>query len=197
MRYPLPRSFYEQPTLEVAQALLGQEILRILPGGERLSGIIVETEAYLGAQDPASHAYRGKTLRNAVMFGAGGHAYVYFSYGMHMMLNLVTGPEGVGEAVLIRGLEPIEGVEKMRLLRSGISSTLQLTNGPGKLAQALSLTRKEDNDVDVTSALGYLQVLPRNCPQFKIVSGARIGISRAKDLPWRYYVEGNPYVSKR
>ena len=141
---PFPREFYLQDTLTVAQALLGQLVWRRLPSGEVLSGIIVETEGYL-TDDPACHAYRGQTPRNRTMFGPPGHAYVYFTYGLHMMLNLVCAPEGIAEAVLIRAIEPVEGVETMRLNRGGIESVLQLTNGPGKLAQALALTRQGDN----------------------------------------------------
>jgi DNA-3-methyladenine glycosylase len=193
----LPRSFYMQTTQEVARALLGKEIRRTLPSGEILAGIIVETEAYLGSEDPASHAFRGKTPRNAVMFGEGGHAYIYFTYGMHMMLNLVTGPEGVAQAVLIRALEPTDGISLMRGLRKDIESQMQLTNGPGKLAQALYLTRQADDGVDVTSASSYLQVIEGLIPVTDIVSSTRIGISRAKEFIWRYYIKGNPYVSKK
>ena len=146
---PFPREFYLQDTLTVAQALLGQLVWRRLPSGEALSGIIVETEGYL-TDDPACHAYRGQTPRNRTMFGPPGHAYVYFTYGLHMMLNLVCAPEGIAEAVLIRAIEPMEGVETMRVNRGGIESVLQLTNGPGKLAQALALTRQRRQWADVT-----------------------------------------------
>ena len=122
MRQPLPRSFYAQDTCSVAQQLLGQRVQRRLADGEILAGLIVETEAYLTG-DPASHAFRGETPRNRTMFGPPGHAYVYFSYGLHMMLNVVCGPAGLGEAVLIRALEPQEGIETMRRLRGGIRWT--------------------------------------------------------------------------
>ena len=193
---PLGRDFYLQDTRLAAQKLLGQIVQRRLSTGEVLAGIIVETEAYL-TDDPACHAYRGRTPRNATMFGPPGHAYVYFTYGLHMMLNLVCAPEGTAEAVLIRALEPTEGVDTMRENRGGLGETRQLTNGPGKLAQALALTRLSHNGVDVTDPGGELQVLPNEYPPFEMVETTRIGISQGVDLPWRYYVRGNPYVSRR
>ncbi len=193
---PFPREFYEQDTRAVAQSLLGQIVMRRLPTGETLSGIIVETEAYL-RDDPACHAYRGQTPRNSAMFGPPGHAYVYFTYGLHMMLNLVCAPEGIAEAVLIRALEPVEGIEIMRQNRGGMAETRQLTNGPGKLAQALALTRLSHNNADVTDPAGALLVLPHNYPPFERVTTTRIGITQGVDLPWRYYVAGNPFVSRK
>ena len=193
---PFPREFYLQDTLTVAQALLGQLVWRRLPSGEVLSGVIVETEGYL-TDDPACHAYRGPTPRNRTMFGPPGHAYVYFTYGLHMMLNLVCAPDGVAEAVLIRAIEPVEGVDTMRLHRGGIESVLQLTNGPGKLAQALALTRQGDNGRDVTDPRSDLQILPHAHPAFAVVSTTRIGISQGVDSPWRYYVQGSKWVSRR
>jgi DNA-3-methyladenine glycosylase len=196
----LPREFYLQNTLTVAQRLLGQMVRRRMPSGELLAGIIVETEAYL-ADDPACHAFRGQTPRNRTMFGPPGHAYVYFTYGMHMMLNLVCAPEGIGEAVLIRAIEPVEGVEIMRRNRHGIESTRQLTNGPGKLAQALALTRQEEDGVDVTAPDSPLQVCAQPVQEREqereVVATTRIGISRGIDSPWRYYIRGNPFVSRR
>ena len=195
MSLPLPRAFYLQDTLVAAQALLGQKVVRRLPGGQMLGGIIVETEAYRTG-DPACHAYRGKTARNQTMFGPPGHAYVYFTYGLHMMLNLVCGEEGLAEAVLIRALEPTEGLEEMRANRGGILADRQLTNGPGKLAQALGLTRSEHDGIDVTDPAGSLQILPRVLPPFEIVAATRIGISQGVDLPWRFYIKDNPSVSR-
>jgi len=193
---PLPREFYGQDTRAAAQKLLGQLVLRRLPTGETLSGIIVETEAYL-TDDPACHAYRGQTPRNSAMFGPPGHAYVYFTYGLHMMLNLVCAPQGVAEAVLIRALEPVEGVELMRLNRGGMAETRQLTNGPGKLAQALALTRLSHNEADVTDPAGELMILPNDSSPFATVTTTRIGITQGVDLPWRYYVAGNAFVSRK
>ncbi len=193
---PLTRDFYLQDTRQAAQKLLGLIVQRRLPTGETLSGIIVETEAYL-TDDPACHAYRGRTPRNAAMFGPPGHAYVYFTYGLHMMLNFVCAPEGTAEAVLIRALEPTEGIDAMRENRGSALETKQLTNGPGKLSQALALTHLSHNGVDITDSDGELQVLPNDFAPFELVSTTRIGITRGVDLPWRYYVRGNPYVSRR
>jgi len=193
---PLPREFYLRDTLQAARSLLGKVVERRLPSGEVLAGIIVETEAYLTG-DPACHAYRGKTARNAAMFGPPGHAYVYFTYGLHMMLNLVCAPEGVAEAVLIRALEPTQGIETMRALRGGIAETRQIANGPGKLAQALALTRLAHNELDVTDPAGELQVVPGGDTPFETVTRTRIGISQGMDLPWRFYIAGNANVSRR
>lgn len=193
---PLPREFYEQDTLVVAQKLLGQKVVRRLTTGESLSGVIVETEGYLTG-DPASHAFRGETPRNRAMFGPPGHAYVYLSYGFHRMLNVVCGPPGVGEAVLIRAIEPISGIDAMRRHRSGIEKARLLTNGPGKLAQALGLTRAGDDGKDVTDPESDLVIAAHSFGPFEVVSTTRIGISQGIDSPWRYYVRGNPYVSRR
>ena len=182
--------------MEVAQELLGKLVVRILPDGERLTGIIVETEAYVTG-DPASHAFRGQTPRNAAMFKEGGHAYIYISYGIHAMLNLVTMPAGIGEAVLIRALEPVDGIDRMRELRGGIEGKYTLTNGPGKLGQALALTVKNENGLDITSRLSPLSVCPHDGQTFEIVTSTRIGLSVGVDQPWRFYIKGNRYVSKR
>ena len=193
---PLQTEFYLQDTRVAAQKLLGQLVVRTLPTGEVLSGTIVETEAYLTG-DPACHAYRGQTPRNSTMFGPPGHAYVYFTYGLHMMLNLVCAPEGVAEAVLIRALEPVQGVDTMRLNRGNLESTRQLTNGPGKLAQALALTRLTHNGLDVTVPGSEIVVLPQTVPAFERVETTRIGLTQGTDLPWRYYIRGNEYVSRK
>ncbi len=193
---PLPTEFYLQDTRDAAQKLLGQLLVRTLPTGEVLSGVIVETEAYL-TDDPACHAYRGQTPRNAAMFGPPGHAYVYFTYGLHMMLNLVCAPEGTAEAVLIRALEPVGGIDAMRLNRGNFPETRQLANGPGKLAQALALTRLAHNGLDITHLGSELYVLPQEAPAFETVATTRIGISQGVDLPWRYYIRGNAYVSRK
>ena len=193
---PLPAEFYLQDTRDAAQKLLGQLLVRTLPAGEVLSGVIVETEAYL-SDDPACHAYRGRTPRNAAMFGPPGHAYVYFTYGLHMMLNVVCAPEGTAEAVLIRALEPVDGIDTMRWNRGNPPETRQLTNGPGKLAQALALTRQAHNNLDITHPGGELYIMPQEVPAFETVAATRIGISQGADLPWRYYLRGNAYVSRK
>src|SRR5712691_12608784 len=138
----LSRSFYRRPAVEVAPDLLGSVLVRVLPDGLRLAGRIVETEAYEPG-DPASHAFRGKTQRNAVMFGPPGHLYVYFTYGNHWMMNTVTRSRGEGSAVLLRATEPIEGVDAMARHR-GRDSIRDLCSGPGKLAQALAVDRRHD-----------------------------------------------------
>jgi DNA-3-methyladenine glycosylase len=196
----LPRAFYAQPTVRVARALLGKLLVHDAREG-RTVGRIVETEAYLGRRDPASHAFHGRSARNASMFGPPGHAYVYFIYGMHHCFNVVTRPEGVGEAVLVRALEPIEGVELMRARRGIRRSDRELCNGPGKLVQAMGMSRADDGADLVSGALGiYAPVLDRRDGRLsarEIATSARIGITRSADLPLRYYVRGNAYVSKR
>ncbi|MHA1594095.1 MAG: DNA-3-methyladenine glycosylase [Candidatus Baldrarchaeia archaeon] len=191
----LPRSFYNRDTLVVARELLGMYLVRELPTGERMVGKIVETEAYKGFQDPASHAYRGKTPRNAVMFGPPGRAYVYFIYGKNYCLNIVTEPEGVPAAVLIRALEPINGVNVMMRYRK-VRRLVDLTNGPGKLTEAMNITR-ELNGVDMTRRGPLYVVKPERKESFEIGRSGRIGVRAAKDWPWRFFIKGNPYVSKK
>jgi DNA-3-methyladenine glycosylase len=188
---PLSRAFYQRPVTRVARSLLGRLLIHDTAEG-RLAGRIVEVEAYRGADDPASHAYRGPTRRNAVMFGAAGHAYVYFTYGMHHCLNLVTGPSGVANAVLIRALDPVAGLEVMRQHR-GVLARERLARGPGCVAQALGLDRCHDG-LDVTgSPLWVSDVAARR--EGRIEVGSRIGIRVATERPWRFFVSGNPCVS--
>lgn len=175
---------------EVAQRLLGCELIRELDS-ETIRVRIVETEAY-DQTDVASHSYKGRTPRTDVMFGSAGYLYVYFTYGMHYCCNVVVGEEGYGAAVLIRAVEPVEGVDviEMRCHKSGV----QTTNGPAKLCQALGID-KALNGHDLRS--GELQLVPRPAlDDFAITQTTRIGISQAKDVPWRFYITGNPYVSK-
>lgn len=182
---------------EAAQYLLGCDIVRTLPDGERLRMKIVETEAY-HQDDPASHTFRGKTDRNRAMFGPAGHAYVYFTYGMHWCFNVTAGKEGYGAGILIRAGEPLEGIDRMRENRRAKGqATLpdrQLSNGPAKLAQALGIT-KELYGHNLTQP--PLQVFEALTQDFAIRKTTRIGISQAVDAVARYYIVDNPFVSRR
>ncbi len=192
----LPRAFYERDTLTVARALLGQRLVRVVEG-ERLSGRIVEVEAYLGEDDQASHARIGPTRRNAPMYGPPGHAYVYFIYGMHWMFNIVTEPAGIPAAVLVRAIEPEEGIEVMRQRRRGRPDR-ELTNGPARLCQALAIDGSL-NGVDLCDGrLLFVEAAP-SVPDAQVARGPRVGVRgdrRALTAPWRFWVRGNPYVSK-
>ena len=176
--------------MAAAQRLLGCILVRELDG-QRLEARIVETEAY-HQSDAASHSYKGRTPRTDIMFGPAGFVYVYFTYGMHYCMNVVTGPEGEGSAVLIRALQPLTGqavMEKRRRM-GGVTAT----NGPAKLCQALGIDRSM-NGHDLRKPPFMLRVQPP-VPAADIVQTTRIGISRAKDQPWRFYIAGNPYVSR-
>ena len=186
------RSFYERDARQVAPDLLNK--IFIAPGG--VSGRIVEVEAYLGADDPAAHSFRGQTRRNATMFGAPGHMYVYFTYGMHWCANAVCGDVGVGEGVLIRALEPLTGLDQMRVLRPRASRDQALCNGPAKLAQALGITGKDDGADLVAGDQGFRIMHDLMRPPIPPGVSNRIGISKAVDMPWRWFVPGNPNVSR-
>ena len=182
----LPSKFYNRPTLTVARELLGARLVRILDG-VKLVGLISETEAYFGFDDLASHAKAGRTIRTAPMFGPPGHAYVYFTYGNHWMLNAVTEKEGFPAAVLIRAIQPIEGIEVMLERRQGRD-----TLGPGKLTQALGITKSENN-VNLTEANSSLwieagQVIPNK----SVTIGPRVGLNKTPEpwlsKPWRFLV---------
>jgi DNA-3-methyladenine glycosylase len=197
---PVPRVFYEQATLDVARGLIGKTLAHRTARG-LTAGIVVEVEAYVGAMDPASHAYRGLTPRNRTMFGAAGRAYVYLSYGMHCCINIVTEREGEAAAVLLRALAPTYGIELMRERRGLRISDRDLCRGPGRLCQALDITREQDGaDLTVgpvTDGADGLWVAETVdwAMDAPIATSPRIGISRAVDWPWRYYVAGNRYVS--
>jgi len=187
------RNFYQGNTVEISKELLGKYLLRFV-NGSVAGGMIVETEAYYGPDDPASHAYRGKTARNELMFGEGGYAYIYFIYGNHYLLNIVTGTVGVAGAVLIRGIEPTFGKVVMQENRC-VCRKAGLTNGPGKLTQALGITGAL-NGADITSS--EIVIVEKTRPvklQFPIKTSSRIGISRGNDLKLRYYLAGHPGVS--
>lgn len=187
----LTRPFYARDTRVVAEELLGHYLVHIT--GEGLAaGKIVETEAYL-QDDPACHAARGPTRRNRVMFGPPGHAYIYFIYGMYYCFNAVTREEGVGEAVLIRALEPVAGIPLMQA-RRGKKSLYDLCSGPGKLVQALGITG-EQNGRDLTA--GTLVICRGERDGLKVVRTTRIGIKDGADLPLRYYIADNPFISGR
>ena len=179
------REFFARSVHEVAPALIGAEVYV-----DGVGGVIVEVEAY-DQEDPAAHGYRGRTERNASMFGPPGHAYVYRSYGIHWCLNFVCEPEGVASAVLIRALEPLAGIEAMRV-RRGVELPRLLCAGPGRLCQALGITREHDG-------------LPLDKQPFElragrhdveVAAGPRIGISKATERPWRYGLAGTPFLSR-
>ena len=192
----LGRDFYRRSTLTVARELLGQRLVKILDG-QRLSGLIVEVEAYIGEDDAACHAACGRTPRNEAMYGSPGHAYVYFIYGMHHCLNVVTEEEGFPAAVLIRALEPLEGLEIMRRYRSGRPDR-ELTNGPAKLCQALAIDRGF-NGVDLCTGEVLFIEEGRMVAQEEVGTSPRIGIKAdelAMSVPWRFYLQGNAFVSR-
>ena len=197
MPSPLPRSFYLDPPDVVARKLLGKLVSRRIDG-HRVSGRIVELEAYLGLDDPAAHAYNGKTARNAVLFGQPGVAYVYFIYGMYYCLNVSCQPDGHAGGVLIRALEPVEGLGTMARLRNLPASVKPqlLASGPGRLCQALDITRAAHNGLDVTSRTSPLQILDDGFEPALIRSTPRIGIRKAVEHPLRFVIEGNPFVSR-
>lgn len=183
-------AFLEQPASEVAPLLLGCELERIIDG-HTLRARIVETEAY-DQTDVASHSYKGSTPRTEVMFGPAGYLYVYFTYGMHYCCNIVTGPSGHGAAVLLRALEPLNGEEIMAERRG--RGGHEATNGPAKLCQAFGINR-DLNGHDLRREPLRLLV-PANRARQNIVQTTRIGISRGHDVPWRFYLKDNPFVSK-
>ena len=192
----LARSFFDAPPEQVARALLGKILVR-RNGGERLAGRIVETEAYLGEHDPAAHATSGRTARNAVLYGPPGHAYVYRIYGLHYCINVSCLPEGIPGCVLLRALEPLEGMDAMRRNRglSASAAIRQLASGPGKLCQAFGITRAADNDLDLTGADSSLGFVEDGFQGGDIRVTPRIGIRKATDLPLRFFLAGHACVS--
>ncbi len=189
----LPRSFYLRPTITVAKDLLGKYIVRRI-GRSRLIGKIVEVEAYRGEADPASHAYRGMTERNKVMFEEGGHLYVYFTYGMHFCANVVTQKKGVGEAVLIRAVEPLGAIGVMRRKRGIKNDDWELTNGPAKFCEAFAIKRDQNG----TDLLGDEICIAQeeSVSKHAIARTTRIGIRVGKEKRWRFFVKRNRFVSK-
>jgi DNA-3-methyladenine glycosylase len=182
------REFFDRSVHEVARELIGWRL-----GVGKTAGIIVETEAY-EASDPACHAYIGKTTRNEVLFGPPGHAYVYLSYGIHSLLNFVTEPEGTASAVLIRALEPTEGIELMQE-RRGRDDVEELCSGPGKLTEALGVDLSL-NGADLLVPPFALEPATGELAAAEVLTGPRIGITKAAELPWRYCAGGNRFVSR-
>ncbi len=182
----------------MSRDLLGKVLVR-REGNTLLAGRIVEVEAYLGQDDPAAHSYRGKTPRNAVMFGPPGFVYVYFIYGNHYCFNVSCLPEGEAGAVLFRALEPLSGVEEMTRARgiANLSDLRTLTSGPGRLAKALGITRERDNGKDLTSAASDLWIADDGFPRPRVLITPRIGITKAAEHPLRYLIAGNKFVSGR
>lgn len=187
----LPRSFYEQPAAIVAPRLLGKVLARETPRG-MVRGRIVEVEAYTGASDPGSHAYRGPTPRNRVMFGTPGHVYVYISYGTHFCMNVVTDTPGVAGAVLLRALEPLTGIEIMETNRGG-KPLVDLCNGPGKLCQAFGITLAENGE-DLEG--NRLWIEDDGFVAGNVEISTRVGLSRGRELPLRFFLPSNAYVSR-
>lgn len=181
----------------VGRELLGKVLLR-REGRAILAGRIVELEAYMGTEDPAAHAAAGKTARNAVLFGPPGFAYVYFIYGNHYCLNVSCLPEGNAGSLLFRALEPLAGIEPMALNRQLEPSQLRLiSSGPGRLAEALRITRERDNGKDLLEPRSDLRLVDDGFVAAEIQESVRIGITKAADLPLRYSIAGNPFVSGR
>jgi DNA-3-methyladenine glycosylase len=190
--HPLPRAFYERSAVVLARAVLGRLLVCEGPEG-RVGGVIVETEAYRGARDPASHAWRGVTPRNRVMFGPPGHAYVYFIYGAHLCLNLVAEAKGRAAAVLVRALAPFHGEDLMRR-RRGVGPAERLARGPGNLGRALGLTRGHDGS-DLTRGPIWLSDQPPRRFGRVVAAGPRIGVRRGLERRWRFYLKWHPCVS--
>lgn len=195
---PLPREFYDRDPRIVSRELLGKILVR-REKKNRLAARIVEVEAYLGANDPASHSFSGRTTRNAVLFGPPGFAYIYFIYGNHYCLNVSCLPDGTPGGILFRALEPLIGIDEMARARDvaldGERSLRLLTSGPGRLAEAFGITRVRDNGKDLTDPSSDLFVADDGFPAPNILATPRIGITKAADLPLRYLIQGNPFVS--
>ena len=194
----LSRAFFDRDPRLVCPDLLGKILVR-RQGRKLLTGRIVEVEAYLGTGDPAAHSFSGKTQRNAVLFGPPGLAYVYFIYGNHYCLNVSCLPDGTAGGILFRALEPLQGIDEMFKLR-GIepgSDLRRLTRGPGRLAAAFGITRERDNGKDLTNSKSDLYIADDGSPPPSALITKRIGITKAADMPLRYIVAGNRFVSGR
>lgn len=198
----LRRSFFNRDPREVSRELLGKLIVR-REGRKVLSGRIVEVEAYLGTDDLAAHAAAGRTARNSVLFGPPGHAYIYFIYGVHYCLNISCLPEGEAGCILVRALEPVTGIQEMAKARgledldfTSARNLWRLASGPGKLCEALGIIRSRDNDKDMVSPRSDLQVMEDGWQVEKVAVTPRIGITKSAEMPLRYVIAGNAFVSK-
>lgn len=197
----MPRSFFRRDPVSVAKSLLGQRLVRI-DHGQRLAGLIVETEAYLGIPDRAAHTFGGRrTPRVASMWKDGGTAYVYFTYGMHYCMNVVAGNVGEPVAVLLRALEPMDGLDIMSINRGGPDRAATLCSGPARLCAALNITREQDGlDLATSHTLFIERVRRGEYPPEHIVTTARVGVSYAQEWahkPLRFYLKNNPHVSRK
>jgi DNA-3-methyladenine glycosylase len=197
----LSREFFNRHAITVARELLGKLLIR-REGRNLIAGRVVEDEAYLGRDDPAAHAYVGRTARNFVLFGPPGHAYVYFIYGNHYCLNVSCMPEGYGECVLFRALEPLRGFATMAQARGlilpqdpGAAQLRMIASGPGRMSQALGITRERDNDKDLTSRASDLWLADDGYRPERIVATPRIGVTKAAERPLRFAIAGNLFVS--
>lgn len=202
--HPLGRAFFSRDPRQVARGLLGKVLVRrkdAKAAGARLTARIVEVEAYLGENDPAAHSAAGNTARTSVLFGPPGHAYVYFIYGNHYCLNVSCEPEGRAGGVLFRAAEPLSGIDEMAQARDieihGPEDLRKLTSGPGRLSEAFGITRERDNGGDLTNAASSLWIGDDGYRARGIQATRRIGITKAADEPWRYVLDGNPFVSKK
>lgn len=195
---PLARDFYNRDPRIVARELLGKVLVR-REKKKLLAARIVEVEAYLGSDDPAAHSFSGRTARNAVLFGPPGYAYIYFIYGNHYCLNVSCLPDGTAGGILFRALDPLIGIDQMARARDvaldGERSLRLLTSGPGRLAEAFGITRERDNGKDLANPSSDLLIADDGFPAPRILATPRIGITKAADLPLRYLIEGNPFVS--
>ncbi|MBU1146249.1 DNA-3-methyladenine glycosylase [Patescibacteria group bacterium] len=193
----IKKNFYNRNTIKVAQEILGKFLVRKI-GKKIIAGKIVETEAYVGPSDLASHASRGKTARTEPMFGPPGHAYVYLVYGLNYCFNIVTEKENYPAAVLIRAIEPTDGIDLIKKFRKNQKIIFNLTNGPGKLCQALKIDKSLNNS-DISKNILWVEDRGLKIKPSEIVAAKRIGVDYAgqyKNKPWRFYLRGNPFVSK-
>jgi len=191
----LGKKFYVRDTLIAAQGLLGKLIVKSENNGRVTSGVIVETEAYLGLNDKACHAYNKTTGRSRFLYSEGGVSYVYFIYGNYYCFNVVTEEAGTGAAVLIRAVEPVEGIDIMKKRRKNIKKPEDLTNGPAKFCLAFGIG-KQHNQLELTAPGGIIGIYDTGKNNFDIMQSRRIGIVKSAYLPYRYFIKDNPYVTK-